>query len=77
MLHNQLVLRKEQPAARRPLVAKMRQRLMEVFPEVLVIILGMRLMEVFPKMAAATYPPEVFLERAVQNGTLSSGWCDL
>ena len=72
-----LVLHKEQPDARRPLVAKMRQRLMEVFPEVLVIILGMRLMEVFPKMAAATYPPEVFLDRAVQNGTLSSGWCDL
>ena len=70
-------MHKEQPAARRPLVAKMRQRLMEVFPEVLAIISGMMIMEVFSKMAAATYPPEVFLERAVQNGTLSSGWCDL
>ena len=71
-------MHKEQPDARRPLVAKMRQRLMEVFPEVLVIILlGTMIMEVFSKMAAATYPPEVFLERAVQNGTLSSGWCDL
>ena len=51
--------------------------IMEVFIEVLAMILGTMIMEVLPKMAAATYPPEVFLERAVQNGTLSSGWCDL
>ena len=55
VLHSQ-----EQPDARRPLVAELRTRLMQVFPE----------------MAAATYPQEVFVTRAVQNGSLSTGWCE-
>ena len=44
-------MHKEQPDARRPLVAKMRQRLMEVFPEVLAIIILLAIiMKVFPEV---------------------------
>ena len=51
----------EQPDARRALVAELKTRLMQVFPE----------------MAAAKYPHEVFVDRAVQNGSLSTGWCEV
>ena len=56
---SQCVFPQEQPDARRPLVAQLRSRLMESFHE----------------MATATYPPEVFVTRAVQNGSLATGWC--
>ena len=51
----------EQPDARRPLVAQLKTRLMQVFPD----------------MAAANYPHEAFDERAVKNGSLSTGWCEV
>ena len=50
----------EKPDVHRPLVAELKTRLMQVFPE----------------MATATYPRAIFVTRAVQNGSLSTGWCE-
>ena len=60
-LYNVHHIAQEQPDARRPLVAQLKTRLMQLFPE----------------MAMATYPHEIFVPGAVKNGSLSTGWCEI